>query len=217
MAGLTLAEARTLVLGHLDDDNSRWSSTEVDVALKGALSRCLSDYAAVGGERFDEEASGTTSASDGTVSLSSTPPVKIKSVSVLVGDATWPIYPVAKVDKEAPDLNARSVRIMMLRDYALPSTTSHPIVGVGASAANTWHGFDAWICARAALALAIKDAESRPELRAEEQDLRQSALLRPRIPSARRFPSPEYGLTRLLRWTWIPSTNQLQLCRAMSW
>ena len=86
MAGLTLADARTLVGQFLDDPNNRrWTSAQVDAALQHALTSCLSDYVSDGGSQFDVELAIST-ASTGVADLTSIAPIlKIVSVQTLYG------------------------------------------------------------------------------------------------------------------------------------
>lgn len=218
MAALTLAEARTIVGYHLDDDGTRWGNTEVDFALRSALSRCLNDYVAEGGDRFDTEASATTSASDGTVDLSAQVPLAIRGVSLLtIGSFYVPLKSTRREDRLVDDKAARTLKVRLVKELSLPTTTSHPLVGSGATAANTWDAFDNWVIARAALQLAVKDAELRQEMQALEADLRGSVLGKPRTPRHRPFTGPEAELAADLRWTWIPSTQTLHLTRVWPW
>lgn len=215
MAALTLTEARTTVGQLLDDPNNRqWSTTQIDFALRSALSRCLVDYVGAGGERFDEQGTGTSSASDGTLSLTSTPPLMIRHVTIDVSDTFIPIRAATKRDKFRADTTARSLVYVFVRELALPSTTSHPLVGNGATAANTWDAFDMWVVARAALQLATKEDKLSSALAALETDLRASCTMRARIPAASEWPRQRGAGSAydLLRWTWLPASNQLQLC-----
>lgn len=218
--GLTLTQARSVLGTHLDDPidgTGRYSTAEADLALSMALSACLTDYVTAGHTRFDTEIDSlASSASDGTVSLSAIDPMIIREVAIETGGGLfYPIYATKKGDKQRAETTAHDLRITYVPEYALPSTTSHPLVGSGATAANSWLAFDEWICARAALRLAVKDAEGRDELRRIEQDLRQSVLLRTDVPLSRRFPSPPTGYTAFIRWTWLPGTKQMQLCRVV--
>lgn len=216
--GLTLAQARTAVSDFLDDSsNALWSTTQIDTALSSALGRCQDDYAAGGGDRFVAEFSGTSSATDGTLSLSSVLPLRILSVQVLSGSYYTTIRAQQKQDREVLDTNARSVVVHYVREYALPTDSAHPLVGVGATAANSWPAFDHWICARAALQCAIKDNDKRQGLTALEQDARASVLSRVNVPTTREWPRESMHVYSDLRWSWLPGSNQLQLARVYAW
>lgn len=211
---MTLAEARTNAAQLLDDPNSRrWSTTQVDFALQSAVSRCLQDYVGNGGERFDAEITANTSAVDGTLALSSYTPLVIKSVTLDTGDVFVPIRASTKRDKFKADTTARSLVVLYVRDYVLPSTTSHALVGNGATSANTWAAFDHWCVVRAAMQLSAKDADGRGDLQALEADLAQSCLMRTNNPVALEWPRrSSHGIADALRWTWLPSSQQLQVC-----
>jgi hypothetical protein len=212
---MTLAEARTQAAQLLDDPNNRrWSSAQIDFALQSGVSRCLQDYVANGGERFDTEQTGTSSASDGTLALSSYKPLIIKSVTMDTGDTFIPLRAVTKREKFRADTTARDLVILYVRDYELPSTTTHALVGNGATSANTWAAFDNWCVARAALQLAVKDDKLSDALAVLETDLRASCLARPNNPVAMEWPRPSAASRAYsnLRWSWLPSGQQLQVC-----
>lgn len=211
---MTLAEARTNAAQLLDDPNNRrWSTTQIDFALQSSLSRCLQDYQEAGGERFDTEHTGTTSAVDGTLSLATQKPLAIKSFVLEVDDTFIPVRAVLKRDRYRADNEARTIRLIYVRDYELPSTTTHALVGNGATAANTWAAFDHWVVARAALQLAVKDDKLSQALAVLDDDLKKSCLARPNNPVAMAWPrSVAHGAYGYLRWTWLPSTQTLQMC-----
>ncbi len=219
MAGLTLAQARTLVAGHLDDaSNDRWSSAEIDIALSIALSTCLSDYAANGGEEFNAEASVTTSATDGTVALTSQAPLSIISVQHAASTSVfYPVQPITKGDRVMLDLVARDLVVVYAPDFTLPTVTSSPLVGIATATANTWMGFDSLVCVRAAMQLQIKDAEVSQGLVRLAQEQERSVMLRPKKPSVRMMPAAQSSGLDYLRWAYNPSTRTLQVCRSARW
>lgn len=197
MANLTLAEARTKVGQLLDDaSNVRYSSANVDDALADALNVCLTRYASEGGDRFDLETTGTTSASTGASSaLTGAAALLIKQVSVVSGSVAYRIPAKNPMRRGYPDLTARDIRILYVREYALPTTTTHPLVGVGATEANSWRAFDRWVCYEAAVQLAIKDQEQArlAVLRSEADRASTAALIRPSTPGGYPVPRPEWS------------------------
>lgn len=218
MANLTLTQARTLVLEHCDDEtgeryNQAGDYAKLDIALASALSRCLADYVGASGDNFTEEASVTTSAADGTVSLSSQTPIDVRGVLISLGSSFAKVRALRRLDREIPDQVARSLVVSFVREYPLPTTAGHPLVGNGATAANSWPAFDHWVCARAALQLGIKDNELRAALAALEADCRESVKARVRLPRSADWPAPRGGgggIYDSLRWTFLkPSTLQL--------
>jgi hypothetical protein len=185
---MDLATARTVVLDHLDDaGGDRWNSTQVDTALAYALSQCVDEYISSGGDRFDELVDSTSNTS-GEVDLSTIDPLRIKGVSFLQGSIYWPIKQYRVEEKNRIDDTARTIQIRYIRKFVLPTNTSHQIVGVGATSGNSWLAFDNWICAKAALFCAVKDAEARPELKVLEQDMRGSVMSHTKIPQSVPFP-----------------------------
>lgn len=211
--GYTLAEARDIVEDHLDDaDNARWSTSQIDVGLKYALDHCLSEYVSAGGDRLHEIVS-TTTASDGTVDLSSYDPKEIKSVSLVIGSRYFPLKEVSYQERGLNDAAARSVEIRLLRTLALPTTTTHPLVGNGATAGKSFNSFESWICARAARFCAVKDAEARQELIALEQEMRDAVMVQPSIPKASAFPERPSWYSNWFVWAFKPDTQKIQIGR----
>lgn len=209
----TLADARTIVADHLDDaSNDRWSTTQIDRALAQALSACVDDYLAAGGDRFDEILD-TTSSTAGVVDLSSVDPIVIKGVSMLQGAQYWPIKAVRLEEKNIVDDSARSLQIRYVRKFVLPTTTSHDIVGNGATSANSWIAFDNWICAKAALLCAVKDAEARQELRTVEQDIKESCLKHTRVPKSVQFPVRRGYYSSWFGYAWNQNAKDLVMVR----
>lgn len=221
MAGLTLAQARAEALRILDDANGRRYNadaayTEIDLKLAIWLSTCLVDYATAGGDRFDLETTGTSSATDGTLSLLSVLPLHIRKVSVVVGASAFAVPGLESGFNGVEDEEARGLQVTYVREYALPTDPTHPLVGVGAAAANSWPAFDSWVCHRAALALGVKDSDERARVMEVKDDLERSVLGRQRTPAGRKFPRPSVS-ARLaapdLGWRYIQSTQKLQLIR----
>lgn len=216
MAALTLTEARDLCAHHLDDPNHRrWLNSDIDFALQASLTRCLTDYAGAGGTQFDIEFAGSSSAVDGTLSMSSLSPLMVRSVQILSGNRFSPIRPSNMIDRLAADLTSRNVRAMYVRDYVIPTTAGNPLVGVAAVAAPTWPAFDHWIIAEAALQLGVRDNDQRPGLEALAARSRQAVMDRVNTPQARPLPLPRDELLWAydLGWGWSPSTSTISLFR----
>lgn len=189
MAAMTLAEARTQVADHLDDPNNRrWTTTQLDAALRQSLSSCVSAYVTAGGTGLDEETTFTCS-STGAADLTTVAPVlKIQSVQVQQGTSPnvtfWRIQPLKKIDRAMLVQNAYVLKTAFVRDFVLPATTSHPLIGNGATAAASWPALEGWICADAALRCGIKDNDQRPGLQMLEQRARADVLDRLNQPKA---------------------------------
>lgn len=215
MASIDLAAARTNVAQLIDDaGNKRWTSAQLDTALSGALNRCLTDYVSAGGDRFDLETTGTTSATTGALSISSVVPFLVKQVAVTVGSTTYRLPAKAPVRRGYSDLTARALTVLYVREYALPTDTTHPLVGVAAVAANTWRGFDDWICVEAAAQLLVKDDDARLRLETHRQACERAVMARTNTPKgypmARGEWSPVY---EDLHWQYAPSTSTVYLIR----
>lgn len=213
MANMTIDDA-ILACGEILDDPGlhRWTTTQVQAGLKTALSRCLLLYQEDGGDRFDLEATVTTSAVDGSADLSALVPATVIDVGVVTGNITYQIPAKNKLRRGYTDAVSRSLLVLYTQEYALSTTTTHPLVGVGATAANSWPDFDDWVCAQASLRLAIKDLEGArlAAIQQREQDTRMTVLGRNRIPGGYPWPRREWSpFYEWLSWQWKPSTNKI--------
>lgn len=217
MPGLTLAEARTVIQGHLDDDGTRWTAStggEIDTALRYAISESMEEYAAKGGDRFKELVSSTTTSS-GTLDLSSYSPMSIHEVAVISGARRYPVSGVHKSQIDTPDDTARSIEVWITRTPTLPTTTSHPVIGNGATAIGSWDAFDFLVCSRAARFLLAKDGEVHGALRDLEDRLRQSVMSAPRIPRSFAPDRNNNWFSQFLRWSWNPRSKALALSKVL--
>jgi hypothetical protein len=213
--GLTLAQARDVVEDFLDDPtNARWSTSQIDVALAYALSSCMNDFVAAGGDRFDAVLT-TTTTSAGVVDLSSYDPVKIQGVTVLIGSRYFKLTEVPYEERGIEDATVRNINIRYVRSFVLPtsSNTGHGIVSVSGTSAKTWLAFDHWICARAALYCATKDGESRPDLANIEKEARENAIFTTAIPKALPFPTQPHWFSNWLGYAWKQDEQKLVVVR----
>jgi hypothetical protein len=211
--GLTLAQARDIVEDFLDDNtNSRWSVAQIDTALGYALNSCLNDYLAGGGERLHEIVNVSTDAL-GKADLSSYNPNFIAGITLSVGNREFRIPEVSWEERGLNDSQIRPLSIRLLRTFSIPSTTSHPLVGVGATGAKTWPAFEHWVCIRAALFCSTKDAEDRADLQRLESEARDNALVLPAIPKAVPFASKPHWYSVWFSWAWDPASQTIQICR----
>lgn len=215
---LTLAQARAEVRGLLDNtESTRWTNAQVDSGLASALSTCLDGYVSNGGDHFDIETTGTTSATDGSVALSSLRPACIRDVGVTVGNVTTRVPKKDTMRRGYADLVARTLRIIYVPTYILPTDSTHPLVGAGATPAASWLAFDKWVCADAALEVAIKDGEQ-PRIdrieRFAERKKKDAVQTHPSTPRSSEWPRPERSaVIEDLQWTWVPSTSTMYLVR----
>lgn len=214
---LTLTQARAEARGLLDNTEiTRWTNAQTDSALNSALSTCLDRYARDGGDHFDVETTATTSATDGSVQLGGLKPIYVRDIGVTVGNNTSRLKKKDAMRRGYPDLVARTLRVLYVPQYVVPVTEAHPLVGVGATPAASWLGFDKWVCAEAAHELAIKDGEqariARLELFAERK--RMDAIDRRSNPAGNEWPRAERAAaTEDLMWSWVPSTATVYLTR----
>lgn len=210
---ITLADARTIVSDHLDDDGTRWATAKVDTALRAALSASLREYTEAGRQALAEEvaASSTTS---GILDLSSYNVLKIHNVSIKVGSHYYPLRAVEPEHRDRIDSSARACHVFLTRDFTLPSDSAHPLVGIGATSAGSSQAFDHWVCARAAAYLKVKDDEQGQPLANMLKDLRDACLREPSRPGSRQFAPRAQLWTRYLHWYWSPRDGHMTLCRS---
>lgn len=216
MANLTLTQARARVLRLVDDEagrryNSAGDFVEVDQALSFALSACLSRYK---GGRLDLYFTGTSSATDGTLDVSSVVPLRIRGVAISVPPTLYQIPGKTLMVRGYPDLVARSLSVLYTREYVLSSTASDPLVGVGAVAAASWPMFDNWICLNAALELQPKDNEVRASLVEREAKAQDACEERPHGQGGAAWPRPEHiPFYADLQWQYDEQAQKLYLRR----
>ncbi len=206
----TLAQARTRITTDLLDDKNgtRWDDTKVDRALTVALSQCLDAYSSEGGDRFLQD-SGSVSTSSGVYDASSLNVLRVVNVSLIVS-STYEVPLPAQLPKDRfiSDGSDQDIRLLYVERYALPSTTSHPLVGVGATAANSWDAFDDWVCVTAARQLELLDREQATR-RLEEYEAKARASVLDHAPMhvnrrfPRRRPAGSYA------WHWLPTSVYL--------
>lgn len=217
MAGLTLLQARTRVLDLLDDPNGvRWSTTRIDVSLQAALSMCLSDAVTAGCDAFNTEVTATTT-SGGLATLTG-PILRVCSVQVSNGSTYYTVAPLVREDRRILEESARDLVIEVVKDYQIPTDTSHPLVGSGVTPAATWHAFDQWVCVEAALLSGVMDNDQRRGLEKMREAFRMSVMDRINTPFSRPLPDAEVALAwpswwdRLgYIWTQHPTAPTLQL------
>lgn len=216
---LTITQARVVLADHLDDaSNIRWSTTQLDTALGYALSSCLTDYVAAGGDRFDEEVS-ATSTTAGVVDLSSYDPIAIKSVSMLIGSRYWPI-PEGRVEQRIMhDTDARTLQIRLVRNLSLSTTAGDKLLSYGEAGARTavpsWDAFEHWLILRAALFASAKDAEARPEIARLEERAAASVAAMPRTPKAMPFPRRRGLYSQLFGFVWQHGAQDMQITKRL--
>jgi hypothetical protein len=225
MAGLTLAQARTRVADLLDDpNNSRWSTTVIDISLQAALSACLSDAVTAGCDAFNTEVSVTTT-SGGLATLTG-PILAVRTVQINTGSgAYYTVAPIVREDRRILEQSVRDLVVEVVKDYQIPTNTGHPLVGDGATAAATWPAFDQWVCAEAALMCGVFDNDQRKGLQMMRDSLRKSVMARINTPFSRPLPDAEVALAwpswwdRLgFIWTQHPTAPTLQLAaKDSSW
>lgn len=200
MAGLTLAQARTRVANLLDDPNKvRWSDAVIDISLQAALSQCLSDVVMAGCDVFDQEVSVTTD-STGLASLTG-PLLAVRTVQVATAPNNfYTVAPIVRRERQLLEAAVRNLVVEVVPDFQISTTSTHPLVGAGATAAATWPAFDQWVCAEAALLNGVFDNDSRKGLERMRDGLRKSAMDRINTPFSRPLPDADYSSSWISWW-----------------
>lgn len=200
MVAMTLAGARTTVSAFLDDPNNRrWTTSTVDGALQDALSACVNTYAAEGGDQFDAEVDVTTDATG--LGALTFPVALVRSVQVFTGSVYYPIPAQNRSQRVITDNTSRTLKVLAVREHQLPTTTGHPLIGNGATAdPGTWHSFERWVCAEAALMLGVQDNDQRNGLIAVSEKLKAAIMARANTYTSRPLPDPEAPLLYASWW-----------------
>lgn len=213
----TLTEAIADARSHIDDTlGRRWTDAQVTRALHSCVSSCIEEYAARGGERFDEDVEVDTDAS-GEVELLTYDPLTIRSIVLAVDTAGWttPIDECDAASRGMPDLTERTLKIRLVKRPPMPEAGSDLLVGVTSGAMRSWPAFDRWVCMRAAQELGTKDDKVRAALDLVEAKKRTEVMSIARIP--KKLPWPRARNARWwwdLRWLWTPRTAVLSLHQA---
>lgn len=226
MANLTLADARTNVAQLLDDPNNRrWTVPQIDAALAQALSACMSAYVTGGGAAFDLETQALSTTSAGACDMTTIAPVLyIKALQIMTGSGTaltfQSVKPAQKSDRWQNAQVLYALSIVYVRDYRLSTTSSDPLVGVGAVEAASWPDFERWICADAASQLGVKDNDQRPMLQALEAKAKANVLDRLNTPRAYPLSPPKNSPLIWRNFSFVfnnsPSAPSIQLVRSRS-
>lgn len=206
---ITVQQAIDAVYSHLDDQNAtRWTSAEVQSALSSALSRCVNDYDAAGGDRFREEITGTSTTAGVVSALSSIDVIAVQNVSVQMGNVWQRIRATRRADEDLVDAVVRTVRLQFVREPTLSTTLSNPLL------TNAWRAFEDWVVAEAALQCGIKDNDMRPGLEALTAKAQNSVMSKLNTPVFRASAHDRvFDISTDLRWSWVPSTKLVYLSR----
>lgn len=198
---MLLSDARTRVLNYLDDDNTRWSNSEIDQKLRLAIESCCTVYAAKGGTRLDEVVSITTS-TDGYADLTSVKPLQIQAVRLNQGGWFTPIASVTARDFLQRISSALPLEIRLVRSPTLPTSASDNILyGPNLS----FETMDELICLKAARLLLTKDRELDQSLEIQFQELLQTTLATENIQQCYDLPIANgNGTVNQLCYTYLP-------------
>jgi hypothetical protein len=204
----TLTNARDQVKAYTDDDETRFSTTAIDRALDGALSLTLRDMAQQGATQLLTKVQ--TASTDGVLDLSTYDPLSIFGVAIQYGSSWEQLNEAAYSARRRAYTEDATLSVIMQRRLSVPSTTSHPLIGVGAAAANATAELDRLVCVRAAQELIATDNEQSAALEALERKYWAAVMSGIGPGKGRDFPRPGAWWSDL-RWVWDPSTRYLSL------
>jgi hypothetical protein len=210
----TITEAIAAVRRHIDGegDTERWTDAQIKSALGYGLQKCLEDYVAAGGRRFEEIISINTNSS-GVYAFPSDNPLVIKGISLISSTRRYPLELLAYEDQRAPVAQVFNLEIRYTPNLSISATDGHPLVGNGATAKNTWVSFEEWIIVNAAMYCSVIDDELRPVLQDLDARLKDSVLKHASIPQALPFPSQPKLLSNMYATIWAPATKSLSVVR----
>lgn len=178
---MLLSEARTQVAQLVDDEAAeKYSTTEIDNALKTAQLETWQHAVGSGSNAFNVDAA-FTSTSAGVVDLSSVAPRRIVSVAHVVSTRRLKVQPVRFDDSPQDHASAESLRIVYVPKVTFPAS---------AGTAFTWgHAnidtsmFDQLMSVIAASHLKIKESEVNAMMERRKDELRALVLETLSIPT----------------------------------
>lgn len=221
MPGMTLLEAETYIREDIldDPDARRYTDAQVQRAVKLALSETHEEYLAQGGEQFDQVISSLNPDSSGDIDLSSYDPAAIKSVMLVTGNNYFhKLEPTDQHDKELQvtdtslNVSVRLARVPTYPDadgeYLLQDSSNNQLV--------SWFAFEDLICVRAALRLCRKDNEIPAGLRADEERLRKSVMLKNPLRVRELQSNDKTWYEMLYRYYYNPQTQKISIYHAIT-
>lgn len=205
----SLADARTRVSSYLLDDPNqvRWAQTEVDSALKYAVSACLMAYATAGGRRFALEVE-KTSTSSGVLSMATEDPLVIHAIMLNVNGWRERVRQIEHSEREVNDDTARTLSVLYTPQPPFPSNSAHPLIGDGATAYPTFPAFDEWVMRVASLNLLPKDDVNVAGMTAERDRFEALCMMGIETPSTVDFPRDNRRYP-YLSWSYIGQSVQV--------
>lgn len=178
---VTLAQARTKVRGWIDDAGGgsapRWSTTEIDEALRAAqeeVARLIVDH----GSELLRTTALVSSDAVGVVDVSSLAPMRVVGLSLVIGTTRYPLprTSIGGYREARPGVESLVVIYDVLPTFPLDANASFLW---GVSGSNT--PLDSLMCAAAASDLKIKEGEDNPALERRKAELQ--ALVLGQIPA----------------------------------
>lgn len=211
---LSVTDARAQVQRLLDDavGGKRWTAGHVDAALAPALNKCMLDLIESGDHRFVQQLESST-LSTGLLSMTSQDPLLILAVAIKRSGHWARVRPQGRDASNEPFAAVRELRVGYVPNTSLDTVTpSNPLVS-----GPTFDALDEWVCARAAVRLAIVDGERPPALVALAADARQSILSQPQTPATRSRTRYRYLDRPDVSWSYRPEDKAIELVRRLDW
>ena len=173
---MTLADARTWTAFLVDDtSNKRFSTTDIDIALKGAVAATIDDFMSRGMQQFTRFQSVTTDAT-GAVDLSSYDPRTISAIQLDTGGNYYTLSPLNLSRKVRKDSAVRNLEIAYVPRHTFPTTTTWPLIGSTTTSLGSWRAFDELCCCRAAATLLVRNNEINKALESMKTALQRTVM-----------------------------------------
>lgn len=211
---LTFGEAKTKVLRHLGDVNSkRWTTAEVESDVVAAIHDCVEQYVRNGGDRFNEEVTDSPDTTTFKIDLSAYDPIEIRSVSVLQSGAYLRVPSVTKAERgTAPGgVSYEGFRTIIVKAPGTPASDAAELLTVGSS----WRSLEEWVCVRAAITLSAKYGVGRGDLRELDAMWADSVLKKSSAVGSKRFPTKMSASQSGLCFAWDPVAQTVEICRRL--
>lgn len=208
---MTLADARTWTAFLVDDtSNKRFSTTDLDTALQGAVSACMEDFVSRGLQHFTRFQSVSTD-STGLADMSSYSPRTISGVQIEVGSSYYLLGSVNHIKKTRKDNTVRTLEVAYVPRHTFPTTTTHPLIGSGATSLGSFRTFDELCCAVAAQTLLVRNNEINPALENMKVARERSIMTMVDTPQEEDIPSDSRWYGDWLQWTYDHENQSIQL------
>jgi hypothetical protein len=175
---MLLSEARTRVALMVDDaDAVRWSTTNIDEALRTAQAEVWQLAAFAAPAHFAVESTSLSSSAAGVLNLASLAPLKILALHTYNGGQRLNILPLHRTEALANSAGVVACAITYVPRVTFPASAATAFTWGHASITDTGT-LDALMCCLAATELLITEAKTNPVLEQRKAELRDAITTR---------------------------------------